>query len=237
MSADYFILLPDGSRDGPYAEEELLDLIDAGDLEPGSQCLHAATGEVSEAGRLFTVVAPAAVPSAPKPPVPVQWKPASPSREASAAPPAARARSSPGYSGNRGLLSFSFSLLLAGAFIAAGVYLRAWAPPLLAIGLLAGMTLLLIVTLRRMRIRYVITRGRVEIITGLLTKSSREIPIAEIRAITVAHPGLAGLLGMGSITFSPSPGAPDITFHGVWFPGRLKSMVRRAQFTPPGDSR
>ncbi len=225
MNAEYFILLPDGSRDGPYAEEELLDLIDAGDLEPGSRCLHAATGKVSAAGRLFTVVTPAAVSSAPEPPAPVPWKPAPPA----ASRPVEHPRPALSYSGNRGFLSFSFSLFLAGAFIAAGVYLRSWSPSLLAIGLLAGMTLLLIVTLRRRGIRYVITHGRVEIITGLLTKSSREIPIAEIRAITVAHQGLTSLLGMGSITFSPPPGTPDITFHGVWFPGRLKSRVRRAQ--------
>jgi uncharacterized membrane protein YdbT with pleckstrin-like domain len=86
-----------------------------------------------------------------------------------------------------------------------------------------------------MRKHYYINRERVEIVTGLFSRSSREIHLGDIRTITVTRKGIAGLLGVGNITFSSSTDTKsEVTFTGVFRPGSLKSMVRRLQREVPG---
>ena len=47
-----------------------------------------------------------------------------------------------------------------------------------------------------------VTPKRVELVWGLLTKSSNEVRIEDIRTINVRRKGFSGLLGIGTIEFS-----------------------------------
>ena len=227
MSDEYFILKPDGTRAGPFAEEEVLDLLDSGDAAPDDQCLHGASGRVSAAGAMFQVIEPEAARVAP--PAPVAWQPAPfPDEEEDAAAEKPRARLL--YHGNPSVLTYWRSVLLAAACVAGGDLLRGRVPAMLAIGLVAGSLVLIRAILHRLSTQYFINSARVEVITGLLSRSSRELRIADIRAINVTRTGLTGLLGIGSITFSSAAGAQDdVVFHRIFGASGLKNLVRRLQ--------
>lgn len=228
MSDDYFILQPDGARSGPYAEEELLDLMDAGKIGPNTPCRHAVSGRVSEAGELFTVVKPAETPTGP-----VAWQPAPfPEEIPPGKPAAATDKSRPRllYRGNRCVLTCWRSVLLAAGLAAGGWLAGSEVPAMLAAGPVLGSLVLIHAILRRLSTQYYITTVRVEVTEGLLARSSRELRIADIRAINVTRRGLTGLLGIGTITFSSAAGAQDdVVFQSVWRASALKGLVRQLQ--------
>ena len=56
MKGDWFILLPDGKREGPYEEGELLDFLESGELSPDTPCLHASSNRVASAAEWFHVI-------------------------------------------------------------------------------------------------------------------------------------------------------------------------------------
>jgi membrane protein YdbS with pleckstrin-like domain len=77
---------------------------------------------------------------------------------------------------------------------------------------------------------YIVTKRRVELIEGFVAKSSREIRIADIRAINVDRPGFRGLYGVGTVQFS-SAGSDDVevAFRDVWRAQKVKSLIRSLQ--------
>jgi len=228
VSPEYYILQPDGSRTGPCAEEEVLDLLESGDLDPADQCLNAATGRVCPAGEMFHVLAPEPEP----PPAPVAWQPAPFPDEKEK--PAARPRPRLLYRGCPSALNYWRSAVLAGVVMAGGFLAREQKPALLALTQIAGSLILLSAILRLLRTQYFITSVRVEVHTGLLARSTRELRIADIRAINVERRGLAGLLGIGTVTFSSTAGPQDdVVFRQVWRAAALKHLVRRVQDAIP----
>ena len=58
MTAQYLITLPDGTADGPYTEEELLDMMDADELGAGTICEDMATRRRCRVRDLFKVIPP-----------------------------------------------------------------------------------------------------------------------------------------------------------------------------------
>lgn len=230
MSQEYYILQPDGSRTGPCAEEELLDLLESGDLDPADRCLNAETGCVRPAGEMFHVITPAPDP----PPAPVAWRPAPFPEELEK--PAARPRPRLLYRGGPSALNYWRSAVLAGIVMAGGFLFRLQMPALLALTQIAGSLILLGAILRLLRTQYFISSARVEVHTGLLARSTRELRIADIRAIHVERRGLSGLLGIGTVTFSSTAGPPDdVVFRKVWRAASLKHLVRRIQDATAGS--
>jgi hypothetical protein len=229
MSDGYYILKSDGSRDGPWAEEELLDLLENGQVKPDENCLHAASGRICPAGEMFHVISPE--PPGPPQTAPVAWEPAPfPAGSEAGAPTAEKPRVRLHYRGSPSVLTYGGRLLLAAALIAGGCLFRREVPSMLAIGLIAGSAVLLAAVLRRMSTQYSVTSARVESVRGLLSRSSRELRIADIRAINVTCSGLMGLLGIGSVTFSSEGGSrDDVIFDRVWNANGLKNLVRRLQ--------
>jgi hypothetical protein len=231
---EYYILKPDGIRDGPYAEEEVLDLLEGGGVTPDAPCLDASSGRVCEAGALFKVINPEAEPASP--PAPVPWQPAPlPESDEPPEPPGASALPDKPpahvlYRGNPCFLTYWRSALLATVLWSAGWLARDRFPALLPLCLAAGAVVLLAAVLRRLSRQYSISSVRVEMVEGLLARSSRELRIDDIRAINVSRKGLTGLLGIGTITFSSAAGAPDdVVFQNVSRAAALKEMVRRIQ--------
>ncbi len=69
-----------------------------------------------------------------------------------------------------------------------------------------------------------------EVQRGLISKSSQEIRIPDIRAINVRKSGFAGLLGVGDLIFSSSTGGEeDVVFQRTASAHRLKHRVRHVQ--------
>jgi hypothetical protein len=233
VSREYYILQPGGSRLGPWPEEELLDLLESGSLQPGDPCEDAATGRICSAGELFQVLPPETV-ATPAPPPAVPWSPAPFPKEDAGNPagPVVPDNSRPRllYRGNPCALTYWKSVLAAAALVAGSVLGRDAAPWLPAPALVGASFILLAAVLHRLRTQYSITSARVEVIRGLLARSSRELRIADIRAINVTRSGLPGLLGIGSVAFSSAAGPKDdVVFDRVLRASSLKNLVRKLQ--------
>lgn len=76
---------------------------------------------------------------------------------------------------------------------------------------------------------YLISPKRVEVIKGLIAKSSNEIRISDIRAINVTCQGLTGILGIGTVDFFTTGDDPEVRFERVWGAKDIKTLVRRIQ--------
>jgi len=228
VSREYYILQPDGTRSGPFAEEEVLDLLENNEIAPDEPCLDAESGRICPAGEMFHVITPEPPPS----PDPVPWQPAPfpVEKEKPAARPQARLL----YRGSPSGLNYWRSAVLAGLLFSGGVLARHALPALLPLTQITGSLILLAAVLHLLRTQYYVTTARVEVISGLLARSSRELRVADIRAINVERRGLIGLLGVGTITFSSAAGSQDdVVFRNVWRPGVLKTLVRKLQDHAP----
>ena len=230
MSPEYYILLPDGTRAGPCAEEEILDLLESGDLDPDNKCLHAESGRILPAGQMFHVITPEPEPDPPPPaePAPVPWQPAPfPSGETK---PASNSRPKLFYRGCPSALNYWASIILSGVLYASGIMLRHTHPDMFLLSQVCGSLILLSAVLRLVRTQYFITTACVATRTGLVARSSRELPLSDINAINVERRGLFGLLGIGSVTFSSTRGpGHDVTFRRVRRVSALKRLVRKLQ--------
>jgi membrane protein YdbS with pleckstrin-like domain len=102
----------------------------------------------------------------------------------------------------------------------------------LAIGLgLAVLTLVCVAALR-FSTDYIVTEERVELVWGLIGRSSKEVRICDIRAIDVHETGLAGLLGIGTLDFSSAGNAGiEVQFKNIRKAHQVKELVRELQRT------
>lgn len=102
----------------------------------------------------------------------------------------------------------------------------AWCVTAAALALLC----LAFVALDRMTTEYFLTSRRVEVVSGLIGRNSKEIRIADIRAIDVTQTGLNALFAVGTLEFFSSAGdEADVCFENVNRPHRLKQIVRDLQ--------
>ncbi len=82
------------------------------------------------------------------------------------------------------------------------------------------MLVLCLLSLHRYASLYLITDRRVELVNGLIAKSSREIRIQDIRAINVSRQGILGLFGIGTVEFaSAGSDGVEVAFDKVWNAG------------------
>ena len=230
MSALYLVLLPDGTHDGPFTEEDLLDLVDADEIGAGTICEHLETKARCRIRDLFKVIPPLPQPH-PDPTSLPPWVPAPLPPQPPPAPPLPPPQRTV-YLGHPSLWLYWRSLLLAACLLSAAWYAGTWPGGgwWLAIGWLLGGSSLALTLLRRASIEYLITTRRIEIQRGLLSKSSQEIRLPDIRAIHLHTSGLRGLLGIGDLTFaSAANAAEDLVFRQTPRAHALKQQVRRLQ--------
>ena len=76
---------------------------------------------------------------------------------------------------------------------------------------------------------FLITTRRVEVISGLIARSSNEIRIVDIRAINVTCRGISGLFGIGTVDFFTTGDDPEVRFENVWAAKDIKQLVRNIQ--------
>jgi membrane protein YdbS with pleckstrin-like domain len=78
---------------------------------------------------------------------------------------------------------------------------------------------------------YIVTEERVEVIWGILGRSSKEVLIGDIRSIDVHHRGFKGaFLGLGTVDFSSAANAGvEVQFQDTRAAHRIKDLVRQLQ--------
>jgi len=95
--------------------------------------------------------------------------------------------------------------------------------------LVIGIFLFIHVFWSRATTRYKVTSLRVSIETGIFTRSSRELRIADIRSITAR----ANMFGIGDIEFSTAArDEAEVAFWGLSHVERVRDLVKQLQNTP-----
>lgn len=133
------------------------------------------------------------------------------------------------YAGHPSILNYPLSI----ASVVGGVVGAVWLFPIdlrfstLCLVLCgAGLSYLTFIRFTR---DYLISPKRVEVISGLIAKSSNEIRISDIRAINVTCKGLLGMFGIGTVDFFTTGDDPEVRFEKVWAAKDIKQLVRRIQ--------
>lgn len=98
------------------------------------------------------------------------------------------------------------------------------------IALLCASSTLIAIGISRFSHDYLVTRERVELIWGIIGKSSKEARICDIRSIDVYESGVKGLLGLGTIDFSTAANAGiEVQFKDLRRAHEVKDLVRKLQ--------
>lgn len=135
----------------------------------------------------------------------------------------------PLYHGHRSIVTFPLTL----AGLVGGVIGGIWLYPTDFLFTIAGITVsafsLAYLSLVRYTREYFITEKRVELVTGLIARSSKEVRIADIRAVNISCDGVAGMIGVGTVDFYTIGDNPEVTFTDAWKANQIKSLVRKLQ--------
>ncbi len=98
------------------------------------------------------------------------------------------------------------------------------------IALLCASSTLIAIGISRYSHDYIVTRERVELIWGIIGRSSKEARICDIRSIDVYESGIKGLLGLGTIDFSTAANAGiEVQFKDMRRAHVVKDLVRKLQ--------
>lgn len=98
------------------------------------------------------------------------------------------------------------------------------------VALLCASSTLIAVGIARYSHDYIVTRERVELIWGIIGRSSKEARICDIRSIDVYESGVKGLLGLGTIDFSTAANAGiEVQFKDLRRAHEVKDLVRKLQ--------
>lgn len=96
--------------------------------------------------------------------------------------------------------------------------------------LLLGLAFFVITWIARASRDYLVTEERVELIWGILGRSSKEVRICDIRSMDVYESGLKGLLGLGTVDFSSAANAGiEVQFKDMRRSHEVKELVRQLQ--------
>ena len=98
-----------------------------------------------------------------------------------------------------------------------------------ALGVIA---LLLIgwIQIDRSRRRYAVTNRRVSVEYGIISRTSNEVRIQDIRSINLSKKGLSGLLGIGRVEFSSAAtDDADVIFWNTPDAEKVRDLVRSLQ--------
>ena len=231
MDEQEVYILRETGREGPYSESELFRLIEAGGVDREDEVVFGEYGEPRLVAELFERLS--------GPESPSEWEPAEEIDDSSAAaepPPPAVDRDSDLrserliFAGRPSWLKFWRGAALSVASLAGGT----WAWERNGWFLFGALLLTLAFYLRACLIRaanhYLVTNRRVERVYGLLSRSSHEVRVQDVRTINVRKTGFLGLLGVGSVDFSSSGGdGVEVVFADIWRPHRVKARVRSLQ--------
>jgi membrane protein YdbS with pleckstrin-like domain len=90
--------------------------------------------------------------------------------------------------------------------------------------------ILIWIKLDRSRRKYLVTNTRVSVEYGIVSKSSNEMRIQDIRSINLTTKGLSGMLGIGRLEFSSAAtDDADVIFWNTPSAEKIRDMVRSLQ--------
>lgn len=224
MAIERFYIIKDGERDGPFDEAYVRFLLESEELGFDDLC----ETENGERFRLATMYEALEEGDEEE-----HEEEADIEELVESSPVAVRKRPIPRgrvlYLGHPSFFKFTMSWLVVIAGVVGGYFLG----PHSLWGMLAGFVLaalaVIYILLARMAHVYVITPRRVEAVHGLVAKDSTEIRVEDIRTINVRRSGIPGVLGVGTVDFSSTGDAIDVSFADVWGARRVKRLVRRLQ--------
>lgn len=224
-------VLKKGRKLGPFEINELLDGLEEGEFSYEDICLRAGA---TECERLKDVL------NWEKSDLSISRRARTRSRESgstsSEGPPYETESDNPVtdtrtllYAGHPSIVSSPLALFCLVAGVTGGIWLFPIDPTFTAAGI--GISLLGLVYLSFIRFTrdYQIMPRRVEMVTGLIARSSKEVRIGDIRAINVTCRGLTGMLGIGTVDFFTTGDSPEVSFHQIWAATKVKALVRRLQ--------
>jgi len=134
------------------------------------------------------------------------------------------------FHGHPSWLSFLPVLLLVVILLAAAVISISMGGKYFLLGLGFASLMFCGTILSRQLNEYYVTAERVEVVWGLIGRSSKDLRIEDIGAIDVHQSGLLGFFGVGTVNFfSPDSTAVEVQFKNVRGPQRIKAMVRELQ--------
>lgn len=100
----------------------------------------------------------------------------------------------------------------------------------LMIGVGLAVLTLIAVAVARYSCDFLVTDEKVEMVWGILGRSSKEVRIRDIRSIDVHEKGLSGLIGLGTVDFSSSANSGvEVQFKNIRRAHAVKEMVRCLQ--------
>jgi hypothetical protein len=135
------------------------------------------------------------------------------------------------YAGHPSALNYPVSLIALVGGITGGIWLYRLDPNLTLAGLALAVAGLVRLSFVRFTHDYHIRPRRIEVTTGFLARSSREVRIEDIRSINVTCRGILGMFGIGTVDFLTSGDTPEVSFERVWAARKIKTLVRRLQDT------
>lgn len=140
------------------------------------------------------------------------------------------------YHGHPSWLSYSKALFLAVLLAVSGALAAPFGLRYAALGFLCSSSVVLCVGIARFSRDFFVTEDRVEVMWGLIGRSSKEVRIRDIRSIDVRESWVTGLLGLGSVDFSSSANAGiEVAFDHVRKAHHIKELVRRLQKLADGS--
>ncbi len=134
------------------------------------------------------------------------------------------------FHGHPSWLSYSKALFLCLLLAAAGALAVPFGLRYAALGFLWSSAAFTCVGIARFSRDYLITEERVEVLWGVIGRSSKEVRVRDIRAIDVRENWISGLLGLGSVDFSSAGNAGvEVAFEYVRRAHQVKELVRQLQ--------
>ncbi len=231
---DRFYIWEDDERHGPYSESQVERMLEDRIISFSHQCENAGSGEMVMLDELFEAIpkngdgANDDVEESEEE-VWEKWedevdKDSDEVWEGDDPPPNTTL-----FLGHPTILRYGAALVLAALATAFGLWLGPMSLWFFIAGFGVAIITFIAVLIDRSTQVYTITPKRVELEWGLLTKSSNEVRIEDIRTINVRRRGLIGLLGIGTIEFSSTGDKIDVTFADIWAAQKVKALVRKLQ--------
>ncbi len=222
MREDYpvdeqIVVLKNGERLGPFEIDEILDLLENGELDYADVCLRVGAAECERLGDVLDWDRPEEIEEDDES-FDEEEEPVANARPATIL-----------YSGHPSILTFPFPLFCVIGGVVGGIWIHTsdgWYDLmfyLIAVAALAH------IAVARFTSDYLITPKRIELIRGLVARSSKEVRVQDLRAINVRCTGLWGVIGIGDVDFFTSGDDPEITFHNIWAAKKVKGLVRKLQ--------
>lgn len=134
------------------------------------------------------------------------------------------------YEGHPSLLNFVVSIGSSAATVAFGLIVFAVNPAVLITGLVLSAGTFARVWIMRRYWNYTVTPRRVEMVYGIINRSSEEVRICDIRNINVRREGIRGWLNVGDVEIATAGGGDvEVVFQGVLRPHAVKELIRSIQ--------